>query len=58
MNRILVIDDDMEPCELLSDYLMPEGFDVESVMDAKKGIERALSGEHSLVVLDVMLPMT
>jgi DNA-binding response OmpR family regulator len=56
MNRILVIDDDMELCELLSDYLTPEGFDVESVMDAKKGIERALSGEHSLVVLDVMLP--
>jgi DNA-binding response OmpR family regulator len=56
MSRILVIDDDMELCELLTDYLRPEGFDVESVMDAKQGIERALSGEHALVVLDVMLP--
>ncbi len=56
MNRILVIDDDRELCELLMDYLKPEGFDVESVQDAKQGIERALSGEHALVVLDVMLP--
>jgi len=56
MHRILVIDDDRELCELLSDYLKPEGFDVETVFDAVEGIERALSGEHALVVLDVMLP--
>jgi DNA-binding response OmpR family regulator len=29
---------------------------VESVHDARHGVERALSGEHALVVLDVMLP--
>jgi DNA-binding response OmpR family regulator len=56
MNRILVIDDDMELCELLADYLSPEGFDVESVYNAQQGIERALSGDHALVVLDVMMP--
>lgn len=56
MNRILVIDDDDELCELLTHYLVPEGFEVETVYDSKKGIERALSGEHDFVVLDVMLP--
>ena len=56
MSRILVIDDDAELCELLTDYLMPEGFDVEAVHNAERGVERALSGEHALVVLDVMLP--
>ncbi|MDA8155003.1 MAG: response regulator transcription factor [Actinomycetota bacterium] len=56
MSRILVIDDDRELCELLTDYLKPEGLDVEPAFDAGRGIERALSGEHSLVVLDVMLP--
>lgn len=56
MNRILVIDDDEELCELLSHYLGPEGFDVETVQNAEKGIERSLSGEHDFVVLDVMLP--
>jgi len=56
MNRILVIDDDVELCELLTDYLVPEGFDVETVNNSNKGIERALSGDHDFVVLDIMLP--
>lgn len=56
MERILVIDDDVELCELLSDYLTQEGFEVEAVHDSENGVERALSGDHSLVVLDVMLP--
>jgi len=56
MNQILVIDDDVELCDLLTDYLTPEGFQVEAVHDGERGAERALSGEHALVVLDVMLP--
>jgi two-component system response regulator CpxR len=56
MNRILVIDDDVELCELLTDYLVPEGFDVETVNNSNKGIEQALSGDHDFVVLDIMLP--
>jgi two-component system response regulator CpxR len=55
-NRILVIDDDSELCELLAEYLGQEGFVVESVGEGAAGLERALSGGHSLVVLDVMLP--
>ena len=56
MNRILVIDDDEELCELLKDYLGPEGFEVEAVHNSDKGVERALSNDHDFVVLDVMLP--
>ena len=56
MKQVLVIDDDRELCELLSDFLEPEGFAVESVHDPHSGLQRALSEEHSLVVLDVMLP--
>jgi two-component system response regulator CpxR len=56
MNRILVIDDDIELCKLLKDYLSPEGFEVETAHDSDRGIARALSGEHDFVVLDVMLP--
>ncbi len=53
---ILVIDDDVELCELLRDYLTPEGFTVEMVHESGHGIDRALSGEHGMAVLDVMLP--
>ena len=56
MGRILVIDDDVELCSLVGEYLEPEGFGVEFVYDGERGLERALSGEHPLVVLDVMLP--
>ena len=56
MERILVIDDDVELCGLVDEYLQAEGFDVESVHDGETGVERALSGNHLLVVLDVMLP--
>jgi two-component system, OmpR family, response regulator CpxR len=54
--HLLVVDDDAELCQLLSEYLMPEGYDVEAVHNGTEGVERALSGDHALVVLDVMLP--
>src|SRR5882724_7035159 len=56
VDRILVIDDDVELCSLISEYLEPEGFQVESAPDGNRGLEQALSGDHLLVVLDVMLP--
>ena len=56
MDQILVIDDDVELCSLVTEYLKPEGFQVEAVHDGKTGLNRALSGDHLLVVLDVMLP--
>ena len=56
MNRILVVDDDLDLCELLSKYLTGEGLEVDLANDGNVGVERALSGEYSLVVLDVMLP--
>ncbi|MCD6580378.1 MAG: response regulator transcription factor [Desulfuromusa sp.] len=56
MNRILVIDDDIELCELLNDYLSGEGFAVETVNNGKQGAEQALAAEYILVILDVMLP--
>jgi DNA-binding response OmpR family regulator len=56
VDRILVIDDDVELCSLVGEYLEPEGFGVEFVYDGERGLERALSGNHLLVVLDVMLP--
>ena len=48
MSRILVIDDDVDLCELLTDYLTPEGLQVETVHHGEQGADRALSGEHVL----------
>lgn len=54
--QVLVIDDDAELCNLVSRYLTREGFQIESVNNGSTGVEKALSGSYSLVVLDVMMP--
>lgn len=56
MERVLVVDDDEEVCELAAEYLQPEGFQVEAVHDGEQSVQRILSGDYALVVLDVMLP--
>ena len=56
MNKILLIDDDEELCDLVKEYLTVEGFDVEAVHDGASGLERALSNDFGLIILDVMLP--
>src|ERR1700757_1918022 len=56
MDRVLIIDDDFELCSLVSEYLEPEGFRVESVHDGETGLQRASNGNYLMVVLDVMLP--
>jgi two-component system, OmpR family, response regulator CpxR len=55
MERILVIDDDVELCHLVGEYLGAEGFAVDSVHDGESGLKKAGAGEYLLVVLDVML---
>jgi len=56
MNSVLIIDDDRELCELVKELLEEEGFKVETVSNSTKGLERALTGQHTVVVLDVMMP--
>src|ERR1700691_2003173 len=56
MERILVIDDDVELCTLVAEYLQAEGFAVEAAHDGESGLQRAAEGDYLLVVLDVMLP--
>src|ERR1700692_1751725 len=56
MERILIIDDDVELCTLVGEYLQAEGFTVEAVHDGENGLQRATGGGYLLVVLDVMLP--
>ncbi len=56
MERVLIVDDDIDLCQLLTERMSAEGFTMEAVHDGPGGLERALSGEHALVILDLMLP--
>lgn len=53
---ILLIDDDEELCDLLSEYLEGEGWTVESLHNGRQGLVRALEGEWDVIILDIMLP--
>jgi DNA-binding response OmpR family regulator len=57
MERLLIIDDDVELCEVLSERLARDGFSLDAVHDGQKGLERARSGEYTLVIVDLMLPL-
>ncbi len=56
MDQILIIDDDVALCELVTEYLEPLGFEIQAVNRGDQGAEVALAGNFSIVVLDVMLP--
>ena len=56
VNGLLIIDDDHGLVNLLKRFLEGEGFRVDAAYDHASGLSAALTGDHELVVLDVMLP--
>ncbi len=56
MKRILIIDDDIELTELLTDYLSGNNFSVAVANDGQEGLSKAYEETYDLILLDVMLP--
>ncbi len=56
MARVLLVDDDHELCDLLSEYLAGEGHTIETYHQGHGAADLAVSGRFDVVVLDVMLP--
>ncbi|OBU23752.1 response regulator transcription factor [Photobacterium aquimaris] len=56
MSKILVVDDDIQLCELLTEVLEDEGHDVSCVHCGESAIEYLQNKGVDLVLLDVMLP--
>ena len=56
LEQLLLVDDDEELCEILTEYFFAEGFHVESAHDGIRGLTRARSGDHAIVILDLLLP--
>jgi two-component system response regulator ArlR len=54
--RILLIEDEEKLARMVELELRYEGYEVEKAFDGRTGLERALSGEHKLILLDIMLP--
>ena len=56
MNKILLVDDDLELTQLLTEILTLEGFQVTVAEDGEEGLQRLGEQPFDLVLLDVMMP--
>jgi DNA-binding response OmpR family regulator len=55
-DRVLLVDDDRELCQMLTEYLEAEHFEVKSVHDGGEALTELKTHAFQLVILDVMLP--
>lgn len=55
-NKILVVDDDLNICELLKLYLENEGYMVFTANDGQEAVDTFQNKTPDLVLLDIMLP--
>jgi two-component system response regulator CpxR len=54
--RILIIDDDRDLVQLLTEYLASEGFTSQCCYDGVTGLSQAYNNDIDLILLDVMMP--
>ena len=54
--RILVIEDEEAMRTGLMDVLVFHGYEVDCAADGNEGLDKALSGDFGLILLDIMLP--
>ena len=55
-DRILVIDDDENVCDLVRIALEAEGFPVDAALDGEEGMKKIEAGDYAVILLDIMLP--
>ncbi|MFF2875857.1 response regulator transcription factor [Gottfriedia sp. NPDC057991] len=56
MKKVFIIEDDQSIALLQRDYLEINDFEVEIESNGKSGLQKALSKEYDLIILDLMLP--
>lgn len=55
--RVLLVDDDLQLCQMLAEYLNGEGFEVVTVHDGQAGVDAANAGNVDVVVMDITMPV-
>ena len=54
--KILVVDDEIEICNILYDFFRPKGYEVVKATGGKEALEKVRSEAPNLVFLDIMMP--
>src|SRR5262247_703041 len=57
MDSILLIDDDVQLCGLLTKFFSTNGFRIDAVHDGGSGLAMAQQHKPDIVLLDIMLPV-
>ena len=55
-HKVLIIEDDKEISDMLLDFLSKNGFVADAAPNGLVGLKQAVSGDYSLILLDLMLP--
>ena len=55
-SKILIIDDEQSILNLVTAYLRPEGYELQTARDGRSGLQLARTFKPDLIVLDIMLP--
>ena len=55
-DKILIVEDEEKIARFVELELMHEGYEVDKAFDGRPGLDKALTGNYSLIILDIMLP--
>lgn len=55
-NTILIVDDDIDICEMLGNYFSREGYNICYAYDGEAGLNSNKTNNPSVILLDVMMP--
>lgn len=56
VDKILIVEDEEKIARFVELELMHEGYEVDKAFDGRTGLDKALTGNYSLIILDIMLP--
>ena len=56
MERILVVDDEIEVCKILKEFLSEKGYEVYTALDGPTALEKVRETKPHIVLLDIIMP--
>lgn len=54
--RILVVDDEIEACRTLKDFMVFKGYEVQTAQNGEEAIDKVKSFKPHIVLLDIIMP--
>jgi len=56
MERVLVVDDDVEVCDALKEFLSLKEYEVETALDGQTALKKVEKFKPHIVLLDIIMP--